>query len=501
MAFRHRSTSRLPIRYFPVIRFGLLVFLSLVIAGNGVPLTAYGASDAAPASPSDIALQVLGLLNQWRVDQGLWPFKENALLDTTAADQANYVATHLDLNNITSDEAWHKDAQGRMPRARMVAAPYNWPYFGQPERVIVGENAALGSAKSAMTFWKGSPPHRTAALNGAYREIGIAVVPIKGQGYLIYTDFGSRPGVLTTLASATKDTLYFTNEAARYTSWSTGWKPADTQIQITDTNGKVIVDTFPFDKTYKLPGGLSGKIQIQYLNDGTTVTDTINLDSDIAILPGVTLPIAALASSTATASSPAAPTASSTTSSTTATPIAAIPTLTNTAPVVVSSPTATATSTNIPILPTLTSTTPPTFTATSVPTLQPTVPLPTATARVLSALTFSYTPEGLTIRNTSGGTLDLSGFSIGNTTATIPINTWVSLSPFEANAFAADTCLQLQLFGSPLPDSTGCKSVRAVLVVTLNHRFWTEGPFTINKNGVVVWTCDSRVAVCQEPRF
>ncbi len=468
MTIHHLAFS---IRRILIIRRLFALFLCVIVAGSGVLLTAQGAPEETAATPAEVALQVLGLVNQWRTDEGLWPFKENALLDQMASDQANYIATHLD--GIRDELDYHKDPQGRMPRERAVAAPYSWPFFGIAARVVVGENAALGSAKSAVAFWKTSEPHRKAALNGAYREIGVAVVPVKGQGYMIYTDFGARPGVLTTLVSAARDTLYFTNESAKYTTW----KPANTQVKITDGNGTVIKDTFPFEKTVTLPAGLNGKLQILYLNGDTQVTDSIDLGADVAIFPGISRPVAAAAGLTATTSADVA----------LASPVPprATPPPTNTPRSFAQIPT---TDPNLPTaIPTNAAT------ATSV--------AGTAIARATNGgpadLTITYESNALSIRNTSGRALDMTGFSVGNSSAHVGIGSWAAIMAFPVGAFGADVCLQLRLNGSATPDAAGCKYVRAVIDLSRKHLFWQAGTFSVNRGDTVLAVCDSVAKRCE----
>src|SRR6266700_3237240 len=78
----------------------------------------------------DLATQVLTLINNWRIQQGLWPLKTNLTLETMALTQAKYILPKLDTIATSDDETlYHKDDQGRMPQQRAAEA-YNWPTYG-----------------------------------------------------------------------------------------------------------------------------------------------------------------------------------------------------------------------------------------------------------------------------------------------------------------------------------------------------------------------------------
>ena len=451
----------------------LLLCIGLLALSNGLMLSVQTAPAEASSSPAALGAQTLAQLNAWRVNYGYWPLKENAILDQIATDQATYVASKIQSVIDSGDESnYHKDAQGRMPIDRDGLAPYLWPNFGTPARITVGENAAVGgSVKFAINFWQNSSIHEKTALNGAYREIGLAVVPVKGLGYLFITEFGARPGVLTTLLNPLTSTLYFSNESAAYTNW----EPADTQLRITDSSGNVIADTFPFDKTYKLPSVPTGPLKIQYLNHKTEVDYMLDPTSDIAVLPGVTLPGA-----TPVVGSTAAVPAPTTAAATSPPPSSIIPTNTPLALAVATVQAAATSSID--------------STITSTPVLLTSTPAPLAAS---ADLTLNYTTTGLTIRNTSSRVLDLTGFVIGNTIQQVPIGRWTTVSDFPVNAFQPGVCLQNQMIGAIVPDATGCKYVRAVVMLDKNHLYWTShGPFTVVRNGILLGTCDDKAAVC-----
>src|SRR5215831_14604247 len=77
---------------------------------------------------TDPATQVLALLNDWRIQQGLWPLKVNPTLQAMAEAQAQYVVANMGSINVESD--YHLDALKQMPAQRAIRAPYLWPTYG-----------------------------------------------------------------------------------------------------------------------------------------------------------------------------------------------------------------------------------------------------------------------------------------------------------------------------------------------------------------------------------
>ncbi|MBZ0298033.1 MAG: hypothetical protein K8L99_36100, partial [Anaerolineae bacterium] len=50
-------------------------------------------ANAQQEQDSDAAQQIIEEVNQWRMDNGLWPLKPNLILERMAIDQAIYVLT------------------------------------------------------------------------------------------------------------------------------------------------------------------------------------------------------------------------------------------------------------------------------------------------------------------------------------------------------------------------------------------------------------------------
>lgn len=392
----------------------------------------------------DIAAQILAQVNDWRVQEGLWPLKINPTLEAMALAQARYVLPKLDQISASDDETgYHKDDQGRMPQQRAVQA-YNWPTYGNPQQIEVGENAAVGSVKTALKFWHDSPIHKKAALSPVYREVGIAALLIKSD-YLIIMDLGARPGVLPAYISDGGDTLYPTDERSRYA----GTKADGTSIRIFDGQGKALTKSTPWSQSITLPKGLTGNIFVLYTN-GTYQSVT-----EVALPGGV-------------------PDASSG-----GQPVAAVPTATP------QTSTETEVVTEVP---------------TEVPADQPTatpVP-PTATPKPQNVtLILIYDQQGLIIYNNSGKKMDLSKFSVGSGVGKVSIDSFSKVAPVPTGAFPAGHCLQITYNGQDPTVPGDCKAVRAQIILNPNNVFWKTGTFEVKIGSTVLATCTADAGRCE----
>ena len=127
--------------------FVLLLWVVLFIFGSTPHTEAQDAN----------AYEIIRLVNQYRINQGLAPFTINNSLMEAAQNQADYMAT----NNIYSHYGWG----GSTPRQRAAAAGFNGP---------ATENIVGGSGMTpafGLNWWINSPIHH-ATLVSSYTEIG-----------------------------------------------------------------------------------------------------------------------------------------------------------------------------------------------------------------------------------------------------------------------------------------------------------------------------------------
>ncbi len=450
------------------------LLISALLAGIMGSVRTPAAAQPNNASPVSLAesaaAEVLGLVNQWRMEQGLWPLKSNPTLDAMAMAQAKYITPHL--ASAESDMDYHIDAQGRNPIKRASQAPYNWPSYGHAAQIEIGENAAVGSPKYALDYWKNSDIHRRAALNGDYREAGVAAVPYDNK-YVFIIDFGARPSVLTTLVNSAGDTLYLSNEVSTYAS---SFRAGSTQIRVFDAEGRPLGVTLPWQASIELTKGLHGSISVLYTNGDYQAVSRVDLAADIAILPGGSLVSKPTATDTPASETPTAtqtPTSSPPPSETAAAASTLAPAATN-APLT--------TSTKMPPSP--------------APIIQPTL-TPSATRSVQPDLILTYNSRSLVVYNNANKPLDLTGLSIGGGAGRITIQYWYAQASFPIEAFPAGHCLQTRLPSASDVAPKNCKFVRGLVSWPANRLFWAQGNFTVSRGDNILATCAALAGRCE----
>jgi uncharacterized protein YkwD len=399
-----------------------------------------------PAQQNDdaAASQILALVNEWRIQQHLWPLKTNTTLEAMAISQATYILPSVD--TIEDESLFHMDAQGRNPRQRAAAEPYNWPSYGVLQQMEVGENAGVGGYKFVMNFWKTSEIHARAALSNVYREVGVAAIPYK-SGYVFLMDFGARPGVMTALMDSSGGTLYLSGENSKYT----GITPGNMQVRVFDADGRALTGTQPWTPTLSFEQRLSGNLFVLYSNSSFQALSEVNMAQDVAVLPGTVQ-------------------------------VASAPTGT---PALVALPT------KVPdTAPTAASTTAPLGIATNTPNL------PAATTTPNADLLVLYSDHALVILNNTAGTVNLRGISIGADNR-ISVERWQTVATFSADAFPSGSCLMVSEANSFPATPVSCKFVRSQLEVSSSRTFWKQGNFTVNRGDTVLAICQLGAGHCE----
>lgn len=249
--------------------------------------TATNATDSAVELPDTpeydpFALALVAAVNEWRIEEGLWPLRVNDTLMEMGQDQAEYL---IGLSSLPQGGAMHVGSNGETPQTRALYPQYEWPFYGTSNRIAIGENAYIGANESAaISYWSGSTIHRTAALSREYREIGVGVVDHR-YGHLYIAVFGARPNVLPALVEPESGQLYLSNEGYRYATGG-DWLQVVAQYQYLDS-GESSTDNstwLPWEMTIALPEG-AGPYYLAY-SDGDIETITIIYPNiDIAWLP------------------------------------------------------------------------------------------------------------------------------------------------------------------------------------------------------------------------
>jgi uncharacterized protein YkwD len=415
-----------------------LICLCLLFAILAVSASAQ--TQPIPGSNRTAALEVLSRVNAWRVENGLFPLIENETLTAMALAQANYVYPRW--SRLAQQGLYHQDADGRDPRARAVQA-YNWPVYGRPDRVEIGENAASGSIVSSVGFWQTSAIHTRTALNPTYREAGVAALPAP-NGFIIYIVFGARPYVLPALASPDGANLYLSRESSRYSA-----DTADPRIRIFDSLGRPLSAELPWQPVIALPAGASGQLTVLYTYGSAQAVRTVDLTRDIALVFGATQPTT--------------------------------PTTTPTSPPVV----ATNTPAGGPGL------VPPSASSTPAATATQT-PAPAASA---NTLTLTISRGSLLVRNTSPAPIDITGLEISSSAGRIVVSTWLRVAQFNTARFSPRDCLAVSASGSN-PNTADCRFLLSSVQFPVDRVFWRDVALNVTNNGTVVGTCAAGATTC-----
>jgi hypothetical protein len=338
-------------RLFTRLWIPLALLLALVTLGRV----------SGPARAQDPASDLLRLINNARLNQGLYPFAVSAPLTAAAQRHSQDMATTGQIDHTGSD--------GSSSTQRALEAGYGAYPFGP----TVSENIFGGTGGAEVPFdaWLEQDGARSNLLHETYREAGIGVAN-DAQGRTFWTlNVGAQPNVLPVLindGATSVDTVTVTlrllpeNVVPGGVGTAMGQPVeyrASTNPQFTGTDWNPWAELVPFVLD-EAPGQQTVYVQLRDAADRTTVSqDSITLaGQETTVTP--TVPVA---------------TAMPSAIARTATPI---PALTRTSP---ASPTPTGTPTNSPT-PAATGTITPTLTPTTSATPEPTAtatPLPTAT--------------------------------------------------------------------------------------------------------------------------
>ncbi|MDR6974111.1 RNA polymerase sigma factor (sigma-70 family) [Streptomyces sp. 3330] len=130
-------------------------------AKSSAPKRTASATPSVDEGSSDLATQVIALVNKERATAGCGPLTEDSLLRDAAQGHSDDMAAR--------DFFDHTNPDGADPGRRITAAGYRWSTYG--------ENIAKGqqTASSVMTSWMNSEGHRANILNCSFKNIGIGI--------------------------------------------------------------------------------------------------------------------------------------------------------------------------------------------------------------------------------------------------------------------------------------------------------------------------------------
>ncbi|PJF39839.1 MAG: CAP domain-containing protein [Chloroflexi bacterium] len=263
------------------LKIGHIVPVLVVLFAIVLIFSAFPSETAAQTSDRDAEFEVLGLLNQWRLEEGLSPLRLNDTLTDLAMFQADYVRT---LQPIPDGPAIHIGRQGELVKDRALFDQFNWPFYGRSERIAVEEIAAVNSAEDSVAFWMSSTPHRRAVTNPQYREVGIAAIP-HPFGHIFIIVLGARPNVLPVLVHPESRELYLTTEQSIYARDT--WIQDVTQVRLFDADGRPLQDDWmDWQEMIALPENVGDRVFVLMTDGNIEVMSVVDLEQDIVVLPG-----------------------------------------------------------------------------------------------------------------------------------------------------------------------------------------------------------------------
>ena len=452
----------------------LLLALVLCLLILAVPAVAQD-----PESDDAQAYEIIARLNQWRMDEGIWPLQVNNTLMQLAYLQAAYVWEQ----EITGSTDWHTGRQGENPRERSQFDPYNWPHYNNSLQIAVGENAAYGSANSAINFWQNSQIHKSTALNAGYREVGAAAIP-KGSQTVYIVVFGSRPNVLTAQVSPFTGELYFSGEQYRFAAGDRIQLP--TRLRLFDNTGRPLTEWVEWQASMPVPEDAEGTVTVLFSDGNRQSMAYVDLEQDQIVLPGYTPPSdseAVLVCPTAAPMDCPAPEDGD----------AAVASNDDTDTTDGDSAGPSVFMTNTPL---------PQPTATPRPTRTPT-PIPTATPSLTPTpegpeIQIVYDNRSVSIVNVSSHHVNLQGIEFVGGERTVPITQWTTFVNVPLQDFPSRSCLQSWSWNesTQLPQPSNCLDRWSVLTLSPNRLFWVQG-FEVFRHGSLIATCAAEVGQCE----
>jgi uncharacterized protein YkwD len=136
-----------------------------------------------PPVPTIASSDVYTLVNQQRTTNGLQPLTDNPLLDKSAAEKCQDMATnkyigHVSPTGVTWNSFIHNDYVTQLPPNTAVT---------------LGENLSENyyTAPAAVAGWMGSPEHRANILNSNFTQVGYAVCRADNDINVIVQHFAS----------------------------------------------------------------------------------------------------------------------------------------------------------------------------------------------------------------------------------------------------------------------------------------------------------------------
>lgn len=423
----------------------ILLFITLILS---VSLS------QAQEQNEQLALETVARINEWRLEENVWPLKINPILTNMAISHASYLVSLEDL-----PENLHAGETGLNPRERALLEPFEWPHYQLPEQIAVGENAGIGTLDYAMNFWANSDIHKRTSLNPVYREVGVAALPYH-DGHLFIVVFGGRPNILPALLDPRDgQTIYLTNEQFEYAQFFDSMQSI-VDIQMFNDDGLPLFDEpQPWSPLIEIPEDAGDNVYL-LMSDGThQVLTRVNRETDQIIM---------------------------------------MSSLTEPEPTEIPSTPDTEVVTDDDTISEDASAETPSEEATPEPTVVPTVE-PTSMPEVDQPdMLIVYTADTLDALNVTGANADWQNIEL-NGVITVPFTQFTKFTDLDLSAVPDRHCVQIRS-GDITGDVTkqeSCRWVRSLVTVQPDRLFWLAGDFQVIRNGSPIATCYAADSVCE----
>ncbi len=217
-------------------------------------------------------------LNEWRLSEGLAPFKRNPSLEALARVQVEYL---LKQPNIPQNI--HEGVLEEGPRTRALWEPYDWPYYGITARTSLEEiTVAQKTVAQGIEWWRNSAVHNAAATNPSYREFGVAAIPYE-NGTVFVAVLAGRPEIFPALVHPTDGTLYLTREA--YDGVQPDQLSGINEFRLLDMVEEPLTDWEEWTPVRPLDDISADEFYVESSDGETSVLTHVDRDVDIIALP------------------------------------------------------------------------------------------------------------------------------------------------------------------------------------------------------------------------
>ena len=137
------------------------------------------------------AIEIIRLINEYRVSQGLRPYTFNQKLALAAQGHTEYLTSILSEGTHVGGT---DDTRTSTDRARLQGYNGDVSYFRTDEMIY---NGTFATPQRAFDWWKDSPIHHGIMVSEIYHEIGVGIM-LSSEGRIYYTvNVGMIPNVTT----------------------------------------------------------------------------------------------------------------------------------------------------------------------------------------------------------------------------------------------------------------------------------------------------------------